>query len=528
MDTARHVKQHLTLAALLLLLFAGALAFRLPDLGNRPMHADEAVQAARFRKLWLQGRYIYDPNEYHGPTLNYATLPIAWADAPRGFAEVSEAMLRVVPALFGAGLVLLFCLLYDGIGKPAVFCAGVLIAISPAAVFYSRYYIHETLFVFFTLAVLATGWRYLRGGKLAWCLAAGACLGLMQATKETSVLAYAAAVGALLAVAWWNRVAPAGSDATFPKWPRWHLVAGLAAGVVVAVTLYSSFFTNWQGPLDGLLTYVHWVRRAGGHSPQTQPWYYFPRILAYWQADDGTWWSEGLTLALAATGLIATGWRTGRYLPAGANLYFARWISCYTLLLTAAYSVIPYKTPWCLLSFHVGLVLLAGMGAVTLLQLAPNRPSKAIVAVVLLAACGQLAWQSYQTSFVHFADPENPYVHSPTQPKITELVDMIQQLAKVAPEGRAVHIRVIWHDDYYWPLPWYLRQFERVGYWNHVPDEAGAPIVISSPQVDEQLVLQLEKTHYTPYYYGVRHNVLAQLWVRDDLWEAHLRRIGRL
>ena len=29
-------------------------------------------------------------------------------------------------------------------------------------------------------------------------------------------------------------------------------------------------------------------------------------------------------------------------------------------------------------------------------------------------------------------------------------------------------------------------------------------------------------------YFGVRPNVLAQLWVRMDLWEAHLRRLRRL
>jgi predicted membrane-bound mannosyltransferase len=240
------------------------------------------------------------------------------------------------------------------------------------------------------------------------------------------------------------------------------------------------------------------------------------------------WWSEGLTLALAATALLATAWRAGRYLPTGVNRNFARWVSCYTLLLIAAYSAIPYKTPWCLLSFHVGLVLLAGIGAVTLVQAARTIPLQAVVVALLLAACGQLAWQSYQTSFVHFADPENPFVHSPTGAKITELVDILEELTQVAPEGRDVEIHVIWHDNYYWPLPWYLRGLERVGYWNHVPNEVRAPIIISSPQLDEQLYPQLEQTHYAPYYYGVRHNVLVQLWVRDDLWEAHLRRIGRL
>ena len=45
-----------------------------------------------------------------------------------------------------------------------------------------------------------------------------------------------------------------------------------------------------------------------------------------------------------------------------------RFLGFYTLLMATAYSVIPYKTPWCLLGFLHGMVLLAGIGAVRLLH----------------------------------------------------------------------------------------------------------------------------------------------------------------
>ena len=195
------MKSPVTYLALLLLVAAGALAFRLPRLADRPMHADEAVQAAVFRTLWLERRYAYNPDEFHGPTLPYATLPSARLSGAATFAQTDEATYRVIPAVFGAGLVLLVWLLGDAVGRPAALCAAVLTALSPAMVFYSRYYIHETLLVFFTLAAIAAGWRYAQSGKLAWCLAAGACVGLMQATKETCVLVYLA-MGIGLACAW--------------------------------------------------------------------------------------------------------------------------------------------------------------------------------------------------------------------------------------------------------------------------------------------------------------------------------------
>ena len=68
-----------------------------------------------------------------------------------------------------AGLVLIIFLLSWATGRMAAACAAVLFAVSPAMVFFNRYYIHETLLVFFTLAAIAAGWRYARTGRFAWC-----------------------------------------------------------------------------------------------------------------------------------------------------------------------------------------------------------------------------------------------------------------------------------------------------------------------------------------------------------------------
>ena len=62
----------------LLLITAGALALRGPQLALRPMHNDEAVNAEKIRRPLGHGSYRYDPNEHHGPTLYYATLPFVW------------------------------------------------------------------------------------------------------------------------------------------------------------------------------------------------------------------------------------------------------------------------------------------------------------------------------------------------------------------------------------------------------------------------------------------------------------------
>ncbi len=177
-------RSHIVFGILALAVLAGALAFRLPWLAWRPMHADEANQAVKAGdELWDQGRYRYDPFEHHGPSLYYLTLPSLYLRGVTDFAHSTEADYRIVPVVFGAGLILLLFLVTDGLGLPAALVAGLLIAISPAMVFYSRYYIQEMLLVFFTFAAIGCAWRYIRNPRLGWAVATGACFGLMHATK---------------------------------------------------------------------------------------------------------------------------------------------------------------------------------------------------------------------------------------------------------------------------------------------------------------------------------------------------------
>jgi predicted membrane-bound mannosyltransferase len=52
-----------------------ALAVRLPQLGERPMHTDEAVNAYITGELLAGGKYHYDPQDRHGPVLYLLANP---------------------------------------------------------------------------------------------------------------------------------------------------------------------------------------------------------------------------------------------------------------------------------------------------------------------------------------------------------------------------------------------------------------------------------------------------------------------
>src|SRR5262245_25284588 len=119
-----------------------ALGLRLPNLQERPMHNDEAVNGVKIAKLVDTGTYIYDPDEHHGPSLYYISAGVFWFFGLKQSVGLTETQLRVVVLLFGVGLIFLLPLILDGIGARATAWAGIFIAASPAMVFYSRYYIH--------------------------------------------------------------------------------------------------------------------------------------------------------------------------------------------------------------------------------------------------------------------------------------------------------------------------------------------------------------------------------------------------
>jgi predicted membrane-bound mannosyltransferase len=169
-------------------------------------------------------------------------------------------------------------------------------------VYYSRYYIQETLLVFFTLATIGCAWRWFRTRSLGWAVGAGASVGLMHATKETWILAAAAMATGLAATVLWTRWRDRTPMCVRPFLRPAPLLAALAAACVVAVALYSSFGTDWKGPLDSLLAYKTYLRRGSESGIHAAPWYEYLRWLIAFRPARGFFWSEGLIVVLAAVG----------------------------------------------------------------------------------------------------------------------------------------------------------------------------------------------------------------------------------
>ena len=529
-----------------LVITAGALAFRLPRLSMRPLHNDEAVNTLKFKEVWEGKGFVYDPQEYHGPTLYYLTFPFVWMSGADSFAGSSEVAYRLVPVAFGVGLILLTLALRREIGAPGVVVAALYAAASPAMTFYSRYYIHETLLVFFTFGAIVCGWRFVASRKVSWAITTGAFMGLMWATKETWIIPMAAG-GAAVALAWgWGRLRPLKSvpdpagDSTgtsqTPARPSWWrgLVRPLAIAAVVMVAVaavfFTSFFSHPRGIWDAVLAYKVYLSRGAGNSDHVWPFGWYLKLLTWYQGPVPPNWkinrnpvfSEGAIVALALVGLV---FALVRRQAKGASLGFARFLAFYTVLLTLAYSALPYKTPWCALGFLHGMILLAGFGAGQLVALTPTVPGKVLAALIVVLPLADLVRQSVQinyrlqTTLAMGLNP-NPWVYAHTIGTFGQLPARIHELTPFTGEGEAVRINVIGTD--YWPLPFYLRRYTHVGYWGAAPpDPADAPFVICTRDMDAALKPHLKADYYKEAY-KLRDDVWLTLRVRRDVWDRFI------
>jgi hypothetical protein len=187
-------------------------------------------------------------------------------------------------------------------------------------------------------------------------------------------------------------------------------------------------------------------------------------------------------------------------------------------VLAGIYSLIPYKTPWCLLGFWSGALLLAGVGVAACWRASSRVPMRLLTMVALLLMFTHLAWQAWRAGASFAADRRNPYVYAQTVPDVLRLVDRVKALARIHPDGDAMPVKVILPTSE-WPLPWYLRQLRRAGWWTKPPEDLLAPVVIA----DANLGLALdEKSGHRWLMAGLfefRPGVFLELYVETDLWK---------
>ncbi len=465
------------------------------------MHADEANQAVKTGELLETGRYAFDPRDHHGPTLYFSTLPIAWIRGESTLAELSETTVRLVPALFGtAGVVLLAFLAVPLMparrpGRPpwAAILAAAFLAFSPPAVYYSRYYVQETLLVTFTLATLLCAARWWQSGRISWAACTGIGIGLMQATKSSAPLFLILAFIAVMA-------ARMRRPATWSVWR--HLGLGLLTALLTCSVLYSSFGTHLQGITDAFAAYLHGAERLAGETGHEKPWWYYLRMFG-WFREGGLTWHQLAFSMLAIAGLLLALFGRDRVEASGTTLpaddSALRAVALYSVLLMAALSLIDYKTPWHVVHLVPGLAILA---AAALAWLGRRRAGLLVAVPIAAIVLVNLHQQTRLAAFLRSADARNPYAYVHSSPDVLKFRPLAEQALAASPQQP---IRVISAE--YWPLPWYLRGLPDVGYWAQPPAECDGAMLVVSLENIEAVRPRLHGS-YTERILGLRPGVL--------------------
>ncbi|HJT26561.1 MAG TPA: flippase activity-associated protein Agl23 [Pyrinomonadaceae bacterium] len=465
-------------------IFVIAAVLRLYDLNLVPLHHDEGVNGNFLVRLVRDGIYTYDPANYHGPTLYYFAAIIPWitkvlfGNSARDNYGMTTFTIRLIPVLFGLATIGLIFLLRRRLGTVTVLAAGLMLAVSPGAVYLSRYFIHETLFVFFTLGIVVAVVRFYDERNSAYLIPAAASAALLFATKETAMISVGVLIIALVArwIYMWVNDHSAKEDSVSERLsalidemggkPSFVVNILIALTVFVALYLlfYSSFFTNYKGINDSLQTFAIW--RKTGNEAHVHP------------AEQYLIWlvrQESTLLFLGAIGAAITVLRPKNSLA----LFCALW----SFGLIAAYSLIPYKTPWLLLNFIVPLALIAGYAIQAIYEL--DHRQLRFAAVFLLLAVGIAVYQSIDLNFKNYDNDKEKYVYvyAHTKRHTINLVNEVERIAKENNTGNTTGITIVSPD--YWPLPWYFRNFTRVGYYGRMAASTEPVIIANANQKDE-------------------------------------------
>ena len=490
-------------------------------LGMKPPHFDEGINGWFVDQMVKVGYYKYDPTNYHGP-LHFYVLLLSQTLLGRNLWA-----LRLPVVLVSISCVWLTLKFEPFVGKTVSRLAALAMAVSPGFVFYGRYSIHEVWLLLFTMLFFYGLFGLWKSGtaNFLWC--AGMGLTGMILSKETYTLHLACTVIAAAVCyfsTYFNKLDD--SQRALQTWNYVDLAVVLGTGIALIVFFYSGTFLHWNGVKGILETYKPWFETGSQGHGHEKSWYYWLSLIAHYEMP-----------ALAGLLFCIFAWRL-------KNIGL-RYLAIYGVGTLMAYSIVKYKTPWCIISFIwpflftfgalvttspirfaavtyrwaalllFGLlafvvyyaqahnwsakydhmwpyVLILGAGLL-LAVLVSSEITNLVAGLFVVWSLGHCIWLNY---FRCTTDTE-PYVYVQTYNDIYKFTNPILQLAHSDPRAYQVVGHIIRPSPY--PLPWMLGDFGRVGYYekDNMPDKLDADFLLVMQDKIETVELKLHDSYYT-------------------------------
>lgn len=454
------------------------LVVRILELELRPAHPDEGVNGYHTDQLLNLGYYPYDPQNYHGPFLFYVLALLKLIFGRELWA------LRAPSVVFGFFTLVLAWSFRKKLGILAtrIFVWG--LAISPGLVYFSRDGIHEITFLFFSM-LAAVGVFQSRVVLIIWGIVG------MFLNKETVIIHVGTALIAWFCLKVLERFSPSTSVSNgAEKKESFGKIAAHGILAVAVVLAFYSGFGKYQGGLKKMLeAYFFWSSTGTHGHGHEKPFFYWLGLLARYE------WMALLGLS----GSISVLWIRHRLF---------RWLGIYGIGIFLAYSIIPYKTPWCLIQIVWPSVLVFSYLVQNLWKKAPWIVGLCFVGISLVTLS-----ISYRLNFLDYDRDSEPYVYAQTYRDLGKAMNRI--MGDNGIERRSsLQVQVI--ADELWPIPWYLADYKKLRYWmKDLPPDPNGDVIITDADRRGVIEPKLKKKYY-------RTQLPVRQWRKEMMiyWDA--------
>ena len=402
------------------------------------------------------------------------------------------------------------------------------------------FFIIEAVLVGLVIRMLL-GWN---GGRPIYLILASACAALLFATKETAFITLGTMLIACVCIWIWRKMfkigdgpdesAEGGITGTFGAggpseeliedngltWrtfvgalgSRIDIILTIAACTLVFVYLivlfFSSFFTYFQGVRGAVEAYTIWTKTGSKDHTQNGVWGYLK-----WGME-----IEAPIFLLSALGILIA--------FAKAKHRFAMFAALWAFGLFAAYTIIPYKTPWLAISFLLPMCISAGY-AINEMAVSRNVSIKIVAGLATVVATTVLAYQTYDLNFVRYDDEDQAYVYAHTNREFHDLMYKVGYYSLKSGEGPQTKIEIVSPD--YWPMVWYLRDYDQANFHGRMISSTDGEMIIAKKGDQDTEVIQKFSAKYLylgPYH--LRSGVNLVLLIRKDLADPDAKELYRL
>ena len=377
------------------LIFLLAIIVRFYSLDSRPMHVDEAVHAVKFGELLEKGDYKYDPIEYHGPSLNYLTIITAWVRNETSYSTLTETTLRMIPATISLIPFLLLIIFNKVFERKNIIAFLLLASVSSPLVFYERYYIQESLLVNFFFSFIICLFHYFKTNKNYSLFLSSLFLGLAVSSKETVIIS----LGAFSFALFFSGTKFA-DTLKIIKHNYLPILFSFILFITVVVLSFTSFFSNPQGIKDFFVSYFNYIGKASQFHDHIHPWYFYIQLLSF-RDIEGFFFTELPFILLFLVGSFSL------YFSRDKNR-FIKLLFFFSLITFIIYSIIPYKTPWLILTSWQSVLFVSAFGLVRISEILSKKYVVVLLIVFALFSFNQL----YRVVFKYSFHPQNPFVYA--------------------------------------------------------------------------------------------------------------------